>query len=612
MSLILTAPPSVRVHGKFLSRDGGKFLLKATRLRGVDGALDLSEKLALRRRLDELAEAKLNTLILTAAQAESVLGVAGQAGLTAIVELTIAPEDLISPAAVGLAIARVAQTVSVLRGYPGLIGFVLDCTHDDGVALAPPVLEALRRGITALARTIHESHHGNELLAFERRLRMPTIGTGGRQLSQILARTLREDFTYVNLARIEPAGLGDAIFAMHRIAAARPLVIEFGEEFPGQVEMVAHAYGLGAAGVVAPAMRPAASPGWQNARTLSAGELLPFADLHGSSMPLPNATPMVSVVVTARDDERTISACLAAIARLHYPNYEVIVVDAGSGDRTADLAANVEGVDRLRVIRERRAGIGAALDAGMRAARGHLIAFTRADCVVEQDWLALSLRVITDGRLDACAGPIYSSAAGDGIAMRAIAALTGPLTTDAPAGLAPPLNDRNMVVRKASIVAVGGFDARFLDSGADADLAARMAAAKMTLGWSPAGFVWSESHTGVGAFYRGRIREGRAAAILARKHPGRFGTGMRANMLAAAKRDRVDGPEGPPGSIMMRGLSALFSLSGAVVQALARQHSMIASANAPSADAAAQSADRDSMNHLPIAGNHAHPAHPHR
>ena len=302
MSLSFPALRSVRVHGKFLSRDGGRFLIQATRLAGVEGALDLSEKLALRRRLDELADANINTLILSAAQAEHVLGVAGQAGLHALVEIAIAPAEVESAEAARRAIARVARTVNVLRGYRGLIGFILEAPHDDA-AVTAAALEALRRGLAGLARTIHESHHGVELIGMARRLETRSRGAGERPLSEILAETLREDFSYFKIGRMEAAELGDTMLTMHRAAAGRPLVIELGEENPGQVEMVARAFGLGTAGVVAPAMQPAASPGWRSGRSLSAGELLPFGELDGSSIPLPQATPHVSVVVFAADDD---------------------------------------------------------------------------------------------------------------------------------------------------------------------------------------------------------------------------------------------------------------------------------------------------------------------
>ena len=57
------------------------------RLPGVGAVLDLSEKFTLRKRLDELAAANVNALILTEAQAETVLSLASPAGLYAVVEI---------------------------------------------------------------------------------------------------------------------------------------------------------------------------------------------------------------------------------------------------------------------------------------------------------------------------------------------------------------------------------------------------------------------------------------------------------------------------------------------------------------------------------------------
>jgi GT2 family glycosyltransferase len=617
VSSIFAALSTVQVHGKFLSRDGGKFLLKAMRLPGVGGTLDLSEKLVLRRRLDELAAANVNALILTEAQAETVLGVAGQAGLYAMVEIAIDPSGLNAAGDIRNALARVTRTVSVLRGYTALIGFVIDCPGD-GSAIPASTLATLRRGLTRLARTIHESH-GNQLIAFKRRASALAIAMGAEELAQTLSQKLSqelsqelcEDLTYVNLARIGAAELGPAIGALHHLAATRALVIEFGEELPGQEEMVTHAFGLGAAGVVAPAMQPAASHGWQNVRMLSAGELLPFAHLGGSAAPLPATTPMVSVVVAARDDERTIAACLESIGRLQYPNYEVIVVDDGSRDRTADIAASVGGPRLIRVIREPRAGFGAACNAALRAARGHLIAFTRADCIIDADWLALAVRVMLEGGLRGCRGPIYPSLATDGIAARAIASLARPISMDAAGDRAVLLTDRNMILRKSSLIAVGGFDTRFIDGGHDADVSVRMVEARMALGWCPAGFVWRCASTGVGEFYRRRIRHGRADAMLAVKHPGTFGVAMRrTHPVAAINGSRLARVDGPPDGIVVRSLSVMFSVSGAIAHGLAFRGYTIAADRAPIAVTDADGADYDPARHLPIANSHAHPAHP--
>ncbi|HEX3408714.1 MAG TPA: glycosyltransferase family 2 protein [Candidatus Binataceae bacterium] len=599
-------PESVHARGKFLSRNGAKFLLKATRLPDVEGALDLSEKLALRRRLDELAAVNVNTLIVTEAQAEAVLGVAGQAGVQALVEIAINAEAIGAAGGIHEAVARIRRTFSNLRGYTALMGFVFDGQIEAGT-LTSSELDQLRSELAAVARTIRESH-GKELIGIKRCTKTATSVYDNN--GQPIFADICADLTYVRLARSEAAKLAVTIAALHRrLAGARPLVIEFGEELFGHEEMVAHAFGLGAAGVVAPAMRPAASPGWRNGRMLGAGELSPFAQVPDSSVPLPASPPPVSVVVIARDDEATMAACLQSIESLHYPNYEVIVVDGGSIDRSAEIAANFAGGRPRRVMRERRVGFGAACNAAMRAARGQLIAFTRADCTVDADWLALSVRTMIEGRLEGCRGPIYRAPVAAGIAARAIASLVQPIEVEVEQDRAVLLSQRNMIVRKASLIAVGGFDARFVEGGADAELSARMIEAQMTLGWCAAGWVWRGASGGVGEFYHRRIRHGRIDARLRLEYPDIFGSAAGRAQRATILHDGQGAGRAHDG-IVIRSLSKLFSLSGALAEALAYRQCARALKRTPVAEDDLKGGDCNAAHHLPIANNHAHPAHP--
>src|SRR5215217_8167379 len=62
--------------------------------------------------------------------------------------------------------------------------------------------------------------------------------------------------------------------------------------------------------------------------------------------------PFVSVIVPARNEERTLPALLPSLLAQHYPSYEVIVVDDQSTDRTSQILADWAARDlRLRVIR---------------------------------------------------------------------------------------------------------------------------------------------------------------------------------------------------------------------------------------------------------------------
>jgi dolichyl-phosphate beta-glucosyltransferase len=90
----------------------------------------------------------------------------------------------------------------------------------------------------------------------------------------------------------------------------------------------------------------------------------------------------LSVVVPAYDEEERIGPSLAAIGSYlgSKPfSSEVIVVDDGSGDRTAEVAAAARGIPS-RVIRlERNRGKGRAVREGVLAAAGEVILFSDAD-----------------------------------------------------------------------------------------------------------------------------------------------------------------------------------------------------------------------------------------
>ena len=106
----------------------------------------------------------------------------------------------------------------------------------------------------------------------------------------------------------------------------------------------------------------------------------------------PTSRPAVSVVVPARNAESTLPSTLRALARqeLDAP-YEVLVVDDGSSDGTRAVA---EGFSDITVLDGPGRGAGQARNAGARASRAPVLAFTDADCVPKADWLRRGLAEI--------------------------------------------------------------------------------------------------------------------------------------------------------------------------------------------------------------------------
>lgn len=93
----------------------------------------------------------------------------------------------------------------------------------------------------------------------------------------------------------------------------------------------------------------------------------------------------VTVVIPARNAERTLGETLESVLAQDYEPFDVVVVDDASSDGTLDVARRFEGV---RVIEGRGRGPSAARNLGVRASAGELLAFVDADDVVPPTKLA--------------------------------------------------------------------------------------------------------------------------------------------------------------------------------------------------------------------------------
>ena len=94
--------------------------------------------------------------------------------------------------------------------------------------------------------------------------------------------------------------------------------------------------------------------------------------------------PSISVVVPARNEEQAIGPCLESILASEVKPLEIIVIDNGSTDRTAEIAQSYEGV---KVIFESRPGLHIARQTGLENALGDVVAATDSDCLVSKQWI---------------------------------------------------------------------------------------------------------------------------------------------------------------------------------------------------------------------------------
>ena len=143
------------------------------------------------------------------------------------------------------------------------------------------------------------------------------------------------------------------------------------------------------------------------AEHLRADAMPPLSALEVSGIPGPAAppcvlareravigAPFVSVIIATRDRTESLAACLQAFNAVHYPNYEIIVVDnAPTTDSTAELIASTySGDHRVTYVREPQPGLSWAHNCGLRHAHGEFIAFTDDDVIVDRYWLGELVR----------------------------------------------------------------------------------------------------------------------------------------------------------------------------------------------------------------------------
>jgi glycosyltransferase involved in cell wall biosynthesis len=104
----------------------------------------------------------------------------------------------------------------------------------------------------------------------------------------------------------------------------------------------------------------------------------------------PIGTPRVSVVVPVYNRGGSLRLTLDSVLAQSYPSFEVIVVDDGSDDDSADrVATHYPGIRLIR--QERNCGAAAAVNRGVAAARGELVAFLDSDDLWSPDKLALQV-----------------------------------------------------------------------------------------------------------------------------------------------------------------------------------------------------------------------------
>jgi glycosyltransferase involved in cell wall biosynthesis len=163
-------------------------------------------------------------------------------------------------------------------------------------------------------------------------------------------------------------------------------------------------------------------------------------------------TPTISVVIPVYNGERFLAQAIQSALAQDLPPIEIIVVDDGSSDASPQVAGRFAGV---QLLRQERAGAGAARNTGLLAARGEFLAFLDADDL----WLPHKLS------RQAAALTAAQGAPPPELCFTLVDEFIDPQA--APANLRPPglgmpgLIPSSLLVRRQIFLAVGLFDPEY-------------------------------------------------------------------------------------------------------------------------------------------------------
>jgi GT2 family glycosyltransferase len=229
--------------------------------------------------------------------------------------------------------------------------------------------------------------------------------------------------------------------------------------------------------------------------------------------------PRVSVVVCAYDAADTLADCLTSLGKLTYPDVEVIVVDDGSLDATAEIARSYP---RVRILDQPRGGLSAARNAGLAAATGEIIAYTDADCRVDPDWLTYLVQPFLTSDVVGVGGPNLVPTDDPWVAQCVARAPGGPTHVMLDDRIAEHVPGCNMAFRRDALLAIDGFNPVYLRAGDDVDICWRLQAEKLEIGFAPSALVWHHHRSSVRSYWRQQIGYGEGEAWLDAHHPEKF------------------------------------------------------------------------------------------
>ena len=526
------APADIRVQGKFFFADDRKYFLKGVTYgpfgEGSHGA-SFPEHDVVALDFALMRQAGVNTVRVFTVPPVWLLDAAADAGLKVLVGLPWSQHiTFLDSTAVQAEIrAAISRGVRACARHPAVFAYLV------GNEIPPDMVrwhgaEAVRRFLKSLVALVKVEHPG------------ALVSYANFPSTEYLTIDFT-DFLCFNVYLHDETAFRRYVARLHNLAVDKPLVLtEFGVDsmHNGAEEQrrvlswqVRTAFSAGVAGTCIFAWTDEWFTGGHLIEDWAFGlvdaERNPkpafdeVASVYNGKLPPPLARyPRVSIVVCSYNAERTMRPCLESLVALDYPDYEIIVVNDGSKDRTLEIAEDFAA--HCRIISQPNKGLSVARNVGAEAATGEIVAYTDSDCVADPDWLTYLVAKMEEKGLTACGGPNFPPPE-DSLVPAAVAVSPGgPTHVLISDEVAEHIAGCNMAFRRDVLLTLGGFDPVYRAAGDDVDICWRFQDAGYRIGFSPAAVVWHFRRNTVKAYIGQQKGYGKAEALVYAKHPFRF------------------------------------------------------------------------------------------
>jgi glycosyltransferase involved in cell wall biosynthesis len=238
------------------------------------------------------------------------------------------------------------------------------------------------------------------------------------------------------------------------------------------------------------------------------------------------------VIIPVLNGERTIKECLDSLLRMDYPKErrEIIVVDNGSTDRTADIVKQYP----VRYVMEEKRGIPPARNRGIDASNGQIVVFIDADCIATTICLRELIHGFDIEEVGAVAGEVVAF----------------PPKTPTERYMAiykPRWNEQNLsnlekpyfitaclAIRREVFEEIGSFDPKFSGvAGSDVDFSWRFfERSRFKFSFRPKAVVFHRHRDTASALFKRHLRFGQGQALLILNHPRKVRWGWKQEINA--------------------------------------------------------------------------------